>query len=192
MDVALAAGARVGRAAMADERGQLREAREWRFEAPCRRAGDERAQRGDEIIGGPIAGDECFAGTELAAQEHTQEHAVVVDRGVGGVGAAARAQLIALARWQREIEPRAAPRRAQALQRGPAQQVAGRRDEPRQRNDEWVSDLSQVRARYRGIAMLGSTSRRADRSMIGARPQERNAGETQLDRLPVDEADHLR
>jgi len=125
VDVALAAGLRVRGAAMAQERRQLREAGEWRFEAASAGAGDERAGHRDDVLTVPLARDERFAGAHLATQQHAQEQTIVVDRGARRLGAGAECEHVT--RRKHELEVRTAPRAAQAMERGPSQQLSRRR-----------------------------------------------------------------
>ena len=140
VDVALAAGLRVRRAAMAQERWELREAGERRFEAVGAGAGHERADHGDEVIALPLARDERFAGAHLAAQQHAEEQPVVTYQRAR-CGTRARAELEHVARGQRELEVRPLPGAAQPVQRRPSQQPFRRRQQPRQRDDQRMNEL---------------------------------------------------
>ena len=171
VDVALAAGARVRCAAVADERRQLGEPGDRRFEPARRRADDERAQRRDEVVARPLTGDERFSRAHLAAHQHAQEHAVVVDRRARDDRATA--ELEPLSRRQHELEPRPTPRRSQPAQRRPAQHLTGRWNQPRQGNDQWMCELGHPWSRYPGTG-----DARAYEPRLGSADGPRAGGDT--------------
>ena len=64
---------------MTNQRRPLCDARQRRLDPACARTAQKRSRDGDEIVGGPLARDKRFAGTELAAQDESRKEAIVVD-----------------------------------------------------------------------------------------------------------------